>query len=204
MSTPSPSAARRGGGFDFTQRMWDLCHDATGRMAELSHIRMPQVAVSFAQTRSRVLHGLQAKLTPLRFKDGRLTHVRGGRHWTVQRLYDAAGTEMLYILSFYMPRFMNQTPQEKLTTVFHELWHIGTRFDGDLRRFPGRCYAHSARQADFDALASELAARWLAARPPERLFRFLWLDFRQLTTRYGRVFGLRIPIPKLLPVLPEN
>lgn len=200
MAPPSMPSVARSRGFDFSRQMWELCHDATQRLPELQHIRMTQVAVTFCQTRKRVMHGLQAKLTPLRFQDGRLVENRGGRQWTVQRLFDPAGVEMLYILSFYLPRFMDQTPKEKLTTIFHELWHISPRFDGDLRRFPGRCYAHSARQRDFDALASDMAQKWLDKSPPEALFRFLWLSFQQLQQSHGRIYGLKVRTPKIIPV----
>lgn len=54
--------------FDFTASMWMLCDDITSRMDDLLHIDMSRVAVSYAQTRTRALHGLQAKLTPLRFQ----------------------------------------------------------------------------------------------------------------------------------------
>ena len=42
-------------------------------------------------------------------------------------------------MSFYLPRFCDQSLDEKLSTVMHELWHISPAFDGDIRRLPGRC-----------------------------------------------------------------
>ena len=97
------------------------------------------------QTINERLH-LRLWLTPLRFEGGRLTSVRRTGRWTIERLYDEAGREMLYLLSFYLPRFLEHPLREKLATVVHELWHIGPGFDGDLRRHPGRCYAHSHSQ----------------------------------------------------------
>ena len=58
-------------------------------------------------------------------------------------LFDAKGVEMLYILKFYLPRFQNEPFEEKLTTIFHELWHISSDFNGDIRRHSGRCYVHT-------------------------------------------------------------
>ncbi len=58
---------------DFTLAMSRLCVDVTDRLDEFSHIDMSRVAVTFAQARRRVLHGLQAKLTPLRFEGGATT-----------------------------------------------------------------------------------------------------------------------------------
>ena len=73
--------------FDFSAAMFRLCEDITQRMPELRHINMPEVAVTFAQARSRVTHGMQAKLTPLRFEDGAMITERYGRQWTVPRIY---------------------------------------------------------------------------------------------------------------------
>ena len=75
------------------------------------------------------------------------------------------GREMLYVLNFYLPRFLDLSFREKLTTIAHELLHIGPKFDGDLRRFAGRCYAHSHSHAEFDAQAEQLGQRWLALQP---------------------------------------
>ena len=75
-------------GFDFTRAMRALCHDVTQRLDEFRHVRIDEMAVTFAQARRRVPHGLQAKLTPMRFEDGSLITRRGGRTWTLERLYD--------------------------------------------------------------------------------------------------------------------
>lgn len=76
------------GPFDFTRAMRRLCDDITRRMDAFRHIHLDQVAVTFAQARRRVPHGLQAKLTPLRFHGGSLITRRGGQLWTVERLFD--------------------------------------------------------------------------------------------------------------------
>jgi predicted metallopeptidase len=187
-------------GFDFTAAMSDLCRDLTARLPGLAHIDVDRLAVAFSQTRKRVSHGLYATLTPLRFEGGRLSTVRAGRVYAAQRLYDAAGREQLYILRFYMPRFMETRFLYKLTTVVHELWHISPDFDGDLRRHAGRCYAHTHSQKQFDAQMEQLARHYLSLSPPEDIFDFLRLNFGQLIDRYGSVGGLKVRQPKLLPV----
>ncbi len=106
---------------------------------------------------------------------------------------------MLYLLSFYLPRFCEYPFAEKLATVVHELWHIGPDFDGDLRRHPGRCYAHTPRQKDFDAHAAALAQKWLAAAPDPSLAAFLHLSFQQLVEQHGGVMGHRMRTPRLRP-----
>ena len=185
--------------FDFSRAMRRLCEDVALRLDEFSHVRMSQVAVTFAQARRHVPHGLQAKLTPLRFEEGRLTTFRRGREWTLQRLYHGE-EEMLYILTFYLPRFCNHTFREKMITVLHELYHISPRFDGDIRRHSGRYHVHSHSQDEYDRLMAVLAERYLRLGPPRELYDFLRLDFHGLVARYGGVVGQRVGIPKLIPL----
>jgi predicted metallopeptidase len=185
-------------GFDFTLHMRRLCADMAGRLPELSHVDMSRVAIRFCQVRRAVRYGLQASLTPLRFKDGALTAMRGGRSWTVQRIFDSSGREMLYLLSFYLPRFLEHPLEEKLSIVIHELWHISPEFSGDLRRHAGRCYAHSHSQKAYDAQMDALAGRWLSLNPPPDLYDFLHHNFRGLQKTRGPVFGMKIPTPKLV------
>lgn len=191
--------SRRTRGFDFTGQMHRLCADAAARLEELTHIDMRRIAVTFCQTRRRVLYGLQAKLTPLRFEGGKLVSRQGGRNWTVERLYDDSGCEMLYVLSFYLPRFMDQPFEEKLTTIFHELWHVSPQFDGDLRRHSGRCYAHTHSQRQYDEFAAALGRKWLNREPPRGLYSFLADNFEQLFRRHDGVYGLKLRAPRLIP-----
>jgi hypothetical protein len=188
--------------FDFTGAMRRLCHDVTERLAEFEHVRMEQVAVTFAQARRRVSYGLQAKLTPLRFEGGQLLTRRRGKTWTIQRWY-SGDVEMLYILTFYLPRFLEQSFREKLITVMHELYHISPGFDGDIRRLPGHYHVHSHSQKEYDRRMESLVDQYLASNPPEVVYRFLRISFRDLTARHGSVVGIRVPIPKLLP-LPKS
>jgi predicted metallopeptidase len=194
----SRSGKQAAGGFNFTQHMRSLCVDLTARLPELSHVDMSRVAIRFCQARVYSRHGIYASLTPMRFAGGQLVSQRRGRAWTVERLFDDAGREMLYLLSFYLPRFLERPLAEKLETVVHELWHVGPAFDGDLRRHPGRCYAHTHSQKQYDALMAELARKWLDLEPPAEIYDFLRYDFRELEARHGRVFGQKIRTPRLL------
>jgi predicted metallopeptidase len=202
MNGSSPQSVRRDPphpGFDFTLHMRRLCDDMVARLDQLKHIDMSRVAVSFAQTRRSGATGMFASMTPLRFAGGRMHIVRRNRRWTIQRLFAPEGREMLYILNFYLPRFLDLPFREKLATTLHELWHIGPRFDGDLRRLGGRCYAHGSSQKRYDAHVESLLNRWLVLDPPASLYDFLRLNFHDLSARHGRVFGRRVPVPKLVP-----
>jgi predicted metallopeptidase len=168
------------------------------RHPELGHVDVSRVAVSFCQARRNSRHGLYATLTPLRFAGGRTHSVRDGTTWSVQRLFDDSGREFLYVLSFYLPRFLDLPLRDKLTTIVHELWHISPRFDGDLRRFQGRCFAHGGSQKNYDAKVEQITDDWLRLDPPPSVYDFLRGNFRHLVARHGSVCGTRIPAPKLL------
>lgn len=185
--------------FDFCLAMRTVCEDITDRMADFRHIRMPEVAISFAQARLRVSHGLQAKLTPMRFERGALESTVRGQRWTVQRLV-VDGREILYVLTFYLPRFLDHDFREKLVTIFHELYHVSPAFDGDIRRFPGRHHVHTGSQREYDRLMEEYADAYLRKRPSRRKLAFLNETFESLRRQHGEVVGLQIPIPKLLPI----
>lgn len=192
-----PAAQRQP--FDFTAAMWMLCDDVTTRLDELLHVDMSRVAVSYAQTRTRALHGLQAKLTPMRFENGATTTQRRGREWTCQRLL-LGEREMLYILTFYVPRFLDQPFHEKMVTVLHELFHVSPEFNGDIRRFGGRYHVHSHSQKEYDCEMGKLARHYLSLNPPRELYDWLNFDFRSLHKQTGGIRGQKIPVPKLIPV----
>jgi hypothetical protein len=188
--------------FDFSAAMRRLCDDVVQRLPAFHHVRMEQLVITFAQTRRRVAHGLQAKLTPLRFQQGQMTTRRQGRDWTIQRLFNG-DQEMLYILTFYLPRFQDQSFREKLITVVHELYHIGPKFDGDIRRLRGHYHVHSHSQKEYDHQMGLLVDEYLGSGPAGELLGFLRMNYRALMRRHGGVVGLRVPIPKLIP-LPKS
>jgi hypothetical protein len=187
-------------GFDITAALTAVCEDIASRIPELSHIGMEHVALSFSQARRGTAHGMLAKLTPLRFEGGALTSFRNGQLVTVQRLL-LRRVEQKYILSVYLPRFFDLPFHEKLNTVVHELYHISPRFDGDIRRFPGRCFAHSDSHRTYDQIVQMLLDGYLRKRSPRsQLLKFLHHDFSTLRRTHGEIVGSRIPIPKLIPV----
>ena len=190
---------RRPQGFDFTAAMRAICADMASRLPELGHIDVDRVAIGLRHARRRQPYGLYATLTPLRFAGGAAHEVRRGRRYRIQPMIDAAGREFLYLLSFYVPRFLDLPLEGKLSTIVHELWHIGPQFDGDLRRHEGRCYAHGPSQRRYDAAMDHLAQRWLAADPPGHLYEFLGAGFDELRAEHGGVGGQRWPTPRLAP-----
>jgi hypothetical protein len=190
---------RRSKGFDFTAAMRLVCVDISRRLPEMSHVTMERVAIGVCQTRNAAMHGVFATLTPLRFAGGAVEKKHRGRTMRIQPLVDGAGREFLYLLNFYLPRFLNLPLEEKLSTIVHELWHIGPQFDGDLRRHEGRCYAHGSSQRKYDELMDRLTRKWLASDPPAHLYEFLEREFLELSAEHGGIRGERWPAPRMVP-----
>src|SRR5947199_128866 len=70
--------------------------------------------------------------------------------------------EILYLMTFCLPRFLDQDFDEKFVTLFHELYHISPQFDGDLRRHAGRYAVHTRSQRGYDEQMAHLARAYLA------------------------------------------
>jgi hypothetical protein len=198
-SAKSSNSNRRS--FDYTAALARVCGDFCFRVPELSHIDMSRVAVSFAQTKHSAPFGTFATTTPMRFKDGDLLFRSRGKMWTLQRCYRSDGAEYLYILYFYVPRFIELKLTPKLETIVHELYHISPNFNGDLRRFPGRCFAHGTSQKKYDRTVHHFVQHWLNQNPPQKIWNFLQYSYNGLIAEFGDLYGTRIPTPKIIPVV---
>jgi hypothetical protein len=185
--------------FDFSGHVRRLCADIVRRCKELAHIDVSRLLFGMTQARSGQAHGLQARVTPLRFRHGQLTRRRRDGAYQVQR-YFVGQREMLYLVTFCLPRFLDQDFDDKFITLFHELYHISPHFEGDLRRHEGRYALHSHSKREYDSHMAHLARAYLAAGPDRALHDFLRLNFGQLRHRHGSVLGVVVPRPRLIPI----
>lgn len=187
--------------FDFCAHVRRLADDVVRRCTQLVHVRTAQVLFAFTQARNGRQTGLQARVTPLRFAGGYAVRRHRGVRYQVQRWF-IAGSELLYLMTFCLPRFLNQSFDDKFVTLFHELFHIGPKFDGDLRRHAGRCAMHTHSRRAYDERMAELARSYLASGPDPNLHAFFRLNFAQLCQRHGSVVGVCVPRPKIV-ALPD-
>jgi predicted metallopeptidase len=186
--------------FDFCGHVARLCADIVRHSDALKHIDVSRLLFGVLQARSGRRHGLQARVTPLRCHGGALTRHRRGVAYQVQR-YFVNGREMLYLVTFCLPRFLDQDFADKFVTLFHELYHISPAFEGDLRRHDGRCTFHTHSKRLYDSHMGELARGYLTNGADRSLHEFLRLNFAQLRHRHGAVVGVTVPRPRLIPVM---
>lgn len=184
--------------FDYTEAMECLSRHIVAHCPEFAHVDMDRVVVASIRTRSPGARGVYASVMPLRFMGGATTMTRRGRTYSMPEVR-IGDTEMLYLVYFALPRFADLDFRTKITTVFHELYHIGPGFDGDIRRFPGRNYAHGHSRKKYNESMEKLADEYLALPESELPTNFLEMSFKELETRYGRIGGRRVrpPRPKL-------
>ena len=175
----------------------DICRQVT----EFSHIDPARVMVCVATTRGGGVHGTYAKIHPLRFAGGaQTTRLRRGRRILTCTMPAVChrGVEMLYVVYFLVPRFLDLPFREKLITVFHELFHVSPAFDGDIRRFPGKNYAHGSSTKRYNAYMAQLADAYLDQLEDHRLVAFLDGNMEALRGRYQSIVGRRFAAPKIV------
>ncbi|HEY6007818.1 MAG TPA: putative metallopeptidase [Geobacteraceae bacterium] len=185
---------------DLTAELERLITAVVVQVPEFSHIDPARLLVCVAATRNGGVHGTYARIHPLRFAGGaRTSRMRRGRsavHCTMPTITHK-GTEILYLIYFITPRFFNLSPRQKLITVFHELYHISPAFDGDIRRFPGKNYAHGSSRKRFDALMAALVDAYLEKPDRDEQFPFLEETLGELRARYRVIVARRLRTPRI-------
>jgi predicted metallopeptidase len=185
---------------NLTRELERLIADIVRRMEEFGHIDPERVLVCVSTTRGGGVHGTYAKIHPLRFEGGSRTTMVRRRRGTLRceiPPVTCRRVEMLYIIYFLIPRFLNLPLREKLITIFHELYHISPDFDGDIRRFPGKNYAHGSSRKKFNAAMENLVQGYLELAGSSDLAGFLEGDIAAIRARHGAIVGRKMAVPKL-------
>jgi len=104
---------------------------------------------------------------------------------------------MLYVIYFTLPRFFDRPLRDKLITVFHELYHISPHFDGDIRRFQGRNFAHGGSTRQYNSLMGRFVDEYLLHPDSERHICFMDCDMSGLRSRHRAVVGRKMPMPRI-------
>ncbi len=185
--------------FDYSGHMHRLIRNVANTFPEFQHIDADRLLVSLTHARSSSSYGLHAKTLPMRFSGGRRTITRRGYSYRIPAI-TINGREILYIIYFCMPRFQDQSFDDKLATVFHELYHISPKFNGDLRKLKGRNVFHGSSWKRYEQKMSDFAARYLDNQPDSSAHEFLKLTSQQLIDRYGEIVGLRIKEPQYIEI----
>lgn len=183
-----------------TAELERLIADIVRHTEEFHHIDPARLMVCISTTRGGGVHGVYAKIHPLRFEGGaRTTEIRRGRRRCTCEIpaIHHRGHEILYLVYFLVPRFLDKPPREKLITIFHELYHISPAFDGDIRRFPGRNFAHGSSTRRYNERMGLMVDRYLETAEKSILPDFLDTDLAALRSRHRSIVGRKHPVPRL-------
>jgi hypothetical protein len=186
--------------FNLTLELERLIGDIVRRVEAFSHIDPERVMVCVATTRGSGIHGTYAKIHPLRFAGGsRTTTIRKRRRTLLCEMTPVTcrGVEILYVIYFLVPRFLNLPLRDKLITIFHELFHISPEFNGDIRRFPGKNYAHGSSRKKFNAVMENLVQEYLGKTGGTELVGCIEGDMEVIRSRHGTIVGRKMAAPRL-------
>ena len=178
--TPAPrglllrAVARR---LNITLAVKRLIRDAAARLPELAHVDASRVLVVAGEAR----RASRATIRP----------VLPERPGAARPRIEVRGRDILYVITLRPLWFLDSTPEERVETVLHELWHASTRFDGRLHR----ARRHGALPLGaFGRRVRVLRERYLVSAPPELLAPFahhglararMWLERPAAARRDG-------------------
>lgn len=185
-------------GFDFTGSMALLVKDIVRTHSYFSHIKPDNIFIAISPSNGSK-SGVVAKLRPMRFEGGSRTHTIRGTEYLAPEV-NINGNNILYVIYFLLPRYLNYGKLEnKLATVLHELHHISPLFNGDIRRFDGKNYAHGNSREKYDELVEVYSSEYINSTAHPELSDFLKYKYPDLRQRYGAISGDMIRLPRSRP-----
>ncbi len=196
---PKDSGKNSQDGFDFTSSMTLLVEDIVKTHPSFSHIHLKNILVAISPSNGS-RNGVVAKLRPMRFEGGAKNKVINGIEYIAPEV-NINGNNILYVIYFHLPRFLNHGNHEhKLSTVLHELYHISPLFNGDVRRFRGKNYAHGNSRKSYDELINIYTSEYIKSSSHPELRSFLKFKYSELKHTYGAICGDMIRIRRSKPV----
>ena len=184
---------------NLTGELERLIRDIAARTPEFAHLAPEKLLVCVSSGRPG-RGGSLAKIHPLRVAGGeKSVQRRRGRRSVLCTMPTIThqGEEMLYVIYFMIPRFLELSLQEKLITIFHELYHISPACDGDIRRFPGKNYAHGSSTKSYNERMGRLVDAYLELLPTRSALDFLEGDLAALRSRHGAIVARRLQAPRI-------
>jgi predicted metallopeptidase len=182
-------------GFDFTGSMDLLVDDIVKTHPFFKHIIPDSIFIAISPSNGNK-SGVVAKLRPMLFEGGlRIKTVRGINYEAPEVIIN--GTNILYIVYFHLPRYLDHgNHKTKLSTVLHELHHISPLFNGDIRRYSGKNYAHGNSRKSFDDVINIYTNEYIESTSQPELSYFLKYKYSELRRKYGAICGDMIRIPR--------
>jgi len=141
-----------------------LIADITETIEEFAYIEPDQITVNFKRSRDGVNEESQAEITGLSNSNFTSIQKKEGRieKFLASKCMLKDGIPIKYSIDLYIPAFFNLNFKEKLVTIFHELYHIHPKFDGELRVFKGKGYMHGSSTERYDKYMEYLVDKYIS------------------------------------------
>jgi hypothetical protein len=147
---------------DLNRAIQELLTDVSRRMREFSHVQPARVLVVAGEAR----RASRGSVKPLAFAGAKSHDATGLRKPVVK----VNGRRMLYCITLRPLFFRASTPEARVETLLHELFHVSPGFDGTLD--PSR--RHACLGPAFRRTFRPLVRRYLRRCPPEVLAPFAY------------------------------
>jgi hypothetical protein len=132
-----------------------ILRDAARRLPELAHIDASRILPVLGEAR----RASRASIRPLHFADTGTRRSATGEMMRPRVKF--RGRNVYYVITLRPLFFLESTPDRRIGTILHEVFHCAETFDGTLH--PGR--RHAVLGPDFDAQLGPLVNRYLAVMP---------------------------------------
>lgn len=139
-----------------------LIRDVARRLPEFRHVRADRLIVVAGEAR----RASRATVRPLRFQETATLVSENGKRRKPRVSF--RGHDVLYVVTLRPLFFRSSTPEKRVETVLHELFHISPAFDGTLD--PKRRHA-VLPGPEFERLFRPIVKRYLATCRAEVLER---------------------------------
>lgn len=175
-----------------------LIRDIARRVPELAHVRASRILVVAGEAR----RSSRATIRPAHFKETRHRRSHGGGRR--KPLIRVKKRKILYLVTLRPPWFLGSTRKQRIGTIFHELYHVSTRFDGTLHH--GRLHTRIPMPR-YNRRIRRLRDRYLADAPESVLAPFaltglvrarMWLERPSGYYRVHEYAGRRVYTEKQL------
>ncbi len=140
--------------YNFNRAVRGIIDDVAERLPEFAHIKANQIVVVAGEAR----RASRATVKPLCFTSRRLENSVG----RCKPKVELKGKQMLYCITLRPLFFRCSTPEARVATLLHELFHISRAFDGTLD--PGR--RHQLAGETFEEELLPLVRQYLGSCPP--------------------------------------
>ncbi len=172
-----------------------LIADACGRISFFSHIDTEKLHICISSNRAGGRGATFGKVVPMKFKGGEeILHYRG-KCYAMPKI-EVNSIRILYIIYFYIPRFTDLAPIEKIRVIFHELYHIHPDFNGDIRRFGKNGSVHGKSKKQFDTQFEREVISYAEEIRNTPMWEFLSLNTSEIFKNYQKVLSYRMKTPK--------